>query len=125
MEEAVAILFQVFFELIIQFFGSPGIWWATGNEKVDKGCAYIFLHACAGGFLGWVSTLIAPQLVIPFVWMRYANLLIAPLASGAISYGFAVWAKSRGNNWDPQSHFLHGVLFAFMFGAARFAFGVH
>jgi hypothetical protein len=123
-EEVLVILFQVFFELVIQLLGSPGIWWATGYEKIDKGCTYIILHACAGGFLGWISTLLAPNLVIPFLWLRYANLLLAPLASGAISYGFAFWAKSRGNNWDPHSHFLHGALFAFMFGASRFAFGI-
>ena len=125
MEEVVAVLFQVFFELAIQMLGSPGISWATGNDKFDKGCGYFFLHAFAGGSLGWISTLIAPQLVLPFVWMRIANLIVAPLVSGAISYGFASWAKSRGSKWDPKTHFIHGALFAFMFGAARFAFGTH
>jgi hypothetical protein len=54
-----------------------------------------------------------------------ANLILAPFLAGGISWLFAVWAKSRGNNFDPKSHFWHGVAFSFMFGAARFAFGTH
>ena len=125
MEELVAVLFQVFFELAIQLFGSSGIWWATGNEKVDKGCAYFFLHSFAGGGLGWVSTIIAPHLVLPYAGLRIANLIVAPLVSGGISYGFARFANSRGQKWDPMAHFLHGAMFAFFFGAARFTFGTH
>ena len=125
MEEVIVVIFQVFFELTIQFFGSPGISWATGSDKFDKGCGYLFLHAVAGGGIGWISTLIAPQLVLPFFWLRLCNLVFTPLASGGISYGFATWAKARGSNWDPLTHFYHGALFAFMFGAARFAFGTH
>lgn len=123
MEEVVVVCFQLFFELALQVFGSSGISWASGNDKVDKGCLFIFLHACVGGGLGWLSTLVAPQLMLPFAWMRLGNLLLAPLASGGISYGFATFAKSRGNDWDPPTHFLHGALFAFLFGAARLAFG--
>jgi hypothetical protein len=122
-EEIVVVIFQVFFELLIQLFGSSGIQWATGNDKVDKGCLFVFLHASVGGGIGWLSTVIAPQLILPYSWMRLGNLLVAPLVSGGISYGFATYAKSRGNDWDPPTHFLHGALFAFMFGAARLAFG--
>lgn len=123
MEEVVAVFFQVFFELLIQLLGSSGISWATGNERIDKGCLYLFLHAGVGGGLGWLSTVFAPHLVLPYAWMRLGNLLVAPLVSGGISYGFARYAKSRGNDWDPPTHFLHGALFALMFGAARLAFG--
>lgn len=125
MEEVVAVFFQVFFELLIQLLGSSGISWASGDDKFDRGCGYFLLHSLAGGGLGWLSTVIAPHLVLPYAWLRISNLILAPLVSGSISYGFASLANSRGRKWDPTSHFLHGALFAFFFGAARFAFGTH
>ena len=87
-------------------------------------CFIFGLHIFVGGGLGWISTLIVPQLFLPFLWMRLANFVVAPLVAGGISYAFATWAKSRGNNHDPAGHFLHGCLFALMFGVARYAFAV-
>jgi hypothetical protein len=118
-------VFQIFFEVLLQFFGSVPINFSTRSERFDRGCGWFLLHAVIGGFLGFLSALIAPKLLLPYAALRIANLLVAPLVAGGIAYSFARWAKSRGNAYDPESHFWHGVLFAFMFGAARFAFANH
>lgn len=125
MEEILVVVFQIFFEVILQFFGSVPIDFSTRSDRFDRGCGWFVLHAAIGGLLGFVSTLLAPQLLLPHAALRIANLLVAPLLAGGIAYLFARWAKSRGNAYDPIAHFWHGVLFAFMFGAARFAFAHH
>lgn len=122
MEELLAVLFQIFFEVVLQAFGSVPINFTTRSEKLDRGCGWVLLHGGAGGLLGYLSTLVAPKLLLPYTALRIGNLLVAPLLAGGIAYLFARWARSRGNNYDPTDHFWHGVLFAFMFGAARFAF---
>ncbi len=125
MEEVLVVVLQVFFEVVIQLLG----WWpldvSTGSDRVDRGCGWLLLHAFVGGLLGFLSALIAPQLLLPFAWLRVANLVVAPLAAGGLAYLFARWAKARGNAFDPRTHFWHGFLFALMFGAARFAFATH
>lgn len=125
MEEILVIAFQLFFEFFIQIVGS-GILdgRSRGTNGKNDGCFIFGLHIFVGGGLGWISTLIVPQLFLPFLWMRLANFVVAPLVAGGISYAFATWAKSRGNNHDPAGHFLHGCLFALMFGVARYAFAV-
>lgn len=123
MEEVVAVFFQLFFEMVIQFFGSSGLSWATGDDRFDRGCTTVVLHAIAGGSIGWISTLIAPHLVLPYAWMRLTNLIVSPALSGLISYGIAKYANSKGSKWDPTAHFLHGIMFALMFAGARLAFG--
>lgn len=123
MEEVLVVALQLFFEFFVQLLGSGLLDTASrGTSAKNDGCFYILLHTVVGGGLGFVSTLIVPHLVIPFLWLRLLNLVVAPLVAGSISYGFASWAKSKGNAHDPDSHFLHGFLFALMFGLARFAF---
>lgn len=125
-EEILVVVFQLFFEILLQFFGSVPINFSFGSGRFERGCGWFLLHATIGGFLGFVSAMIAPTLFLPYVALRIANLIVSPLLAGGIAYLFASWAKSRGHsNHDPASNFWHGVLFAFMFGAARFAFAHH
>jgi hypothetical protein len=124
MEEFLAIAFQLFFEVVIQILGSPGISWA-GHSKWDRGCSVLAFHIGIGWLCGWISALIAPKLILPFAALRLANLLIAPLVAGAVSYGIAKLANAHGNNWSPTDHAFQGFGFAFFFGCARYAFGTH
>lgn len=122
MEEILVVAFQLFFEFFIQIIGSgllDAVGRATTNTKTEDGCVIFGLHIVFGGGLGWISTLIAPKLFLPYFGLRLANLILAPLISGLISYLFAKWAKPNGDGTGP---FWHGCLFALMFGLARFAF---
>lgn len=125
MEEILVVVFQIFFEVLLQFFGSVPLNFSTRSDRLDRGCGWVLLHGAVGGLLGFVSAFLVPKLLLPHATLRIANLIVAPLLAGGIAYLFASWAKSRGNDYDPLSHFKHGVLFAFMFGAARLAFAHH
>ncbi|MBX3399295.1 MAG: hypothetical protein KF873_11175 [Gemmataceae bacterium] len=123
MEEILVIFFQLFFEFFIQVVGSgllDGIGRATTSKRED-GCAILLLHIFFGGGLGWISTLIAPKLFLPLAALRIANLIVAPLVAGAVSYLIAKWMAKNGTS-NGSGHFVHGFLFALMFGLARFAF---
>jgi hypothetical protein len=123
-EEILVIFFQLFFEFFIQIVGSgilDGIGRATTSKRED-GCVVLGLHIAFGGGLGWLSTLIAPKLFLPFFALRVANLILAPLIAGTVSYLIAGWASKDGHA-NARGHFVHGFLFALMFGLARFAFG--
>jgi hypothetical protein len=120
MEEFIVILIQLFFEFGIQFFASPLTDFSLGN-KTDKGCGILCLHMLLGGGLGWLSTLIAPKLLLPLAGLRIANLIVSPLLAGGIAW----FAAKQWTRQDAQSAFLHGALFALMFGMARYACGTH
>ena len=121
MEELAAVVLQVFFELGFQLLGAPGIDFGFGSSgKHERSCGWIVLHTFLGGLCGWVSTLIFPKLLLAHVGLRLANLIVAPLVAGALSYWAADWMRKKPGTWTP---FWHGFAFALAFGLARFAFG--
>lgn len=124
MEEVLVIVFQVFFELIFNVLGSGLLDMASrstsSSSRTEEGCGVFFLHAAVGGGLGFVSTLLVPHLILPFAWMRIANLIVGPFIAGGGSALMASLIRPKGSDaWGP---FVHGFLFALMFGIARFAF---
>lgn len=125
MEEVLAIVFQLFFELLFNVLASGMIDLAARNTsaKTQEGCGVFLLHAGVGGGLGFLSTLAVPKLILPLAWMRMLNLLAGPLVAGASSAVLMAWVRPKtAASWGP---FVHGFLFALMFGLARFAFGQH
>jgi hypothetical protein len=120
-EEVLVVVLQVFFELGIQLLGAPGIDFSiSSSDKHERGCGWVVLHTFLGGLAGWVSTLIFPKLLLTHVALRIANLVIAPLVAGGLSYWAADWMRKKADTWTP---FWHGFAFALVFGLARFAFG--
>jgi hypothetical protein len=121
-EEALVVVLQLFFEVVVQSLGWLPLDLAAGSGRTERGCGWVLFHAAVGGLLGFVSTLISPHLLLPVPWMRVLNLLAAPLVAGGLAYLFATHVRPGGRRLDPRDHFAHAALFAFMFGAARFAF---
>jgi hypothetical protein len=120
MEEIVVVFIQIFFEFGLQLFASPFVDFSFGG-RADKGCVLVFIHMLLGGGLGWLSTLLFPKLLLPIAALRLANLFVSPLVAGGIAY----FAAQRFTKQDPWTGFLHGSLFALMFGMARYAAGTH
>lgn len=132
MEELLALLLQLFLEIGLQLFGGLGFDAATetarrkrgthGEVNDEDGCGWLLLFALVGGACGGISLLLAPNLVLPNVGLRVANLVLAPLVAGGVSYAVAtfVWAP-RGQR--AGHHFWRGFCFALLFGVVRFAFG--
>ncbi|QEL13272.1 hypothetical protein [Limnoglobus roseus] len=123
MEEVLVVVFQLFFELLINVLGSGLLDLASRgtSSKTQEGCGIFLLHAMSGGGLGFVSTLIAPHLFLPLPWMRLLNLAVSPIIAGGVSY---ILAREVLKKDDGSGHFLHAFLFAMMFGLSRFAFAV-
>ena len=129
MEEVLVVAIQIFFEFGLQIFSSPFVDFGFGSRtdkggfgsKADQGCVIVFLHMALGGGLGWLSTLLFPKLLLPIAALRIANLFVGPLIAGGIAY----FAAQRFTQQAPWTAFLHGSLFALMFGMARFATGTH
>jgi hypothetical protein len=128
-EELVAVIIQVVVEVVLQLFGAVSIDWATGasgrkDDREEAGCAWLFIFALAGGACGGLSLLLVPKLILPTLGLRIANLVVAPLAAGWLSYLVArhVWAAGQ---WSPRHHFWRGFAFALAFGIIRFAYIHH
>jgi hypothetical protein len=123
-EEVIAFLIQLLLEVGLQLFGSIGIDLATTSkrdEKEEAGCGWLTLFVVTGGICGALSLLVAPRAILPTPGLRIANLIVAPLLAGALSYLVAryVWTP-RG--WPLSQHFWRGFWFALPFGLVRFAY---
>ena len=128
MEEIVALLIQLLLEVGLQLFGSIGFDFATtsrrardGDRADDDGCGWLIAFAVFGGICGGISLVFKPNLILPTLGLRLANLFVSPAVAGALSYLVArhVWA-ARGAS--PRHHFWRGFCFAMAFGLVRFAY---
>ncbi len=123
MEEILAFIVQIILEVVLQLFGSLGLDFATParSEKEQAGCGWLTAFAVFGGICGGLSLIFAPNAILPTPALRIANLIVAPLVAGAVSYVVAgyMWVQ-RG--WAPSHHFWRGFWFALAFGLVRFAY---
>jgi hypothetical protein len=123
MEEIIALIFQFVIEVGLQIFGGAAIDAAESRRSKDKGeagCGWILLFAVFGGITGGLSLLVAPNLLLPNMGLRIANLVVSPLIAGLMSYLAAKHLFSDGR--DADQHFWRGCMFAFAFGVVRFAY---
>jgi hypothetical protein len=130
MEEVLAVLIQLVLEVGLQLFGSIGFDAATerrrstnkdGETHEHDGCGWLVLFAVFGAICAAISLIFAPKLLLPNLGLRIANLVLAPLIAGGLSYLVAlkVWS-ARGQS--PQHHFWRAFCFALAFGLIRFAY---
>ena len=130
MEELAALIIQLVLEVGLQILGSIGFDFATesrrtrgehGSRQDADGCGWLLAFGVFGGICGGISLIFKPNLILPTLGLRVANLLVAPLVAGALSYLVALhfWS-ARGAS--PRHHFWRGFCFALVFGLARFAY---
>jgi len=124
-EEIIGVLVQLVLELGLQLLGAIGFdFLATGQSEDNRdkaGCGWLILFATVGAVCGLLTILVAPNLLLPNLGLRIANLILAPLFAGSLSYGVArlLWSA---NKLEPRHHFWRGFWFALAFGLARFAY---
>jgi hypothetical protein len=82
------------------------------------------LYVVLGGAAGGLSLLFRPGLMLPSPALRMANLAVAPVAAGAVSWGLAAWRRSRGATVDPTTHLWTAVAFVLAFGTVRLGYGI-
>lgn len=125
---------EEFLVILIQFIVEIGIQWLiympfditferNRTTGASSGCGWIVLLIVAGGLLGWISVLIAPNLILPTAGWRIANLSLAPIVVGGASYWVAQGRKLEGSLIKPMDHFWFGLLFTLSLAAVRLAYG--
>lgn len=120
-EEIIAVIVQLVLEVGLQVLVSGGIEAASAvSKKGSGGCGWLIGHGLIGGFCGWLSTLLFPHLMLPYPWLRVANLIVAPFIAGILTAVLDQWFN-KGR--DGSTAFWHGFTFALLFNLARFAFG--
>jgi hypothetical protein len=118
-EEIAAALVQVFIEFFLQFvvyFGIDVVSLQTERSR-SYGCTILGLIALAGMALGGVVNWMHPQPVLPYPWLRLANLVVGPILAGGLSAAIARW-RSR----DPWFHFWMAFCFVLGYNLVRFAY---
>lgn len=119
MEEVIAVLIQLILEIAFQVFVSGGVDLAT-SRRDHSGCGWLAGHGLLGCVCGWLSTLLFPRLMLPFLWLRIVNMVATPFLAGGLTLLLdRQWNRGR----DGANAFWHGFTFALLFGLARFAFG--
>lgn len=115
---------ELLLQLVFEFLAELGLHSlkAVFEERPHPALAaigYILLGAGAGG----LSLLIVPQLIIHDTRHRFANLLLTPLAAGAIMAGIGALRRRRDQEPVRIDRFGYGALFAFSMAAVRFLWG--
>jgi hypothetical protein len=109
LEELLIVILQVCFETLFQVFGSGLLdlftWgWEKPAEPTHRGCIQVPLVLAAGMLLGWLSLWLLPHSLLPYSWLRCANLFIGPALSAWIGWRIASWRVACGQRTDPATH---------------------
>lgn len=79
---------------------------------------YLAYGAAFGGLSLWFF----PAPYLETQWARIANLVVSPLAAGAVMSMAGAWRRKRGDTLVRLDRFSYGVLFALALALVRFAF---
>lgn len=128
MEEALILILQCIAEVLLQAFGSGFLdsllFWRKEPSSRSGVLIGIFLSLFViGGFLGWLSLFLVHHTLLPWGWLRMANLIVGPVSSGYVSWLIARWHQKKNPEVHPWFH--AGVAAALCFGFVifRFTFG--
>lgn len=81
-------------------------------------------HAAAGMLVGVASLLWLPHLLVRTEWLRVLNVLVTPLAAGALMGLWGGWRRRHGLPVLRVDAFATAYVFAFCMAAVRFFGGV-
>ena len=111
---------QIVLELLVEF----GLRRAGGGDRKPvspwlAAVGYVLL----GVAVGWVSVLVFPTLFLQSPAARWANLLLAPIAAGAVMALLGSWRRRKGQRLVRLDTFAYGYLFAVAMAVTRVALG--
>ena len=130
MEEALIIILQVVFELAVQLLLYGGLdltslWFGRDEKPGGVGCLMMFVFALIGATFGGLANLIHPGTLLPYAWLRIANLVLGPLLAGRASWWLTDWRRRHGARLVPNMHFWFAFWFVLVFDLVRFIYGQH
>jgi hypothetical protein len=128
MEEVLILILQCISEVLCQVFGSS-LWdwlffWRKEPSSRTSVVIGIFIGIFFFGcFLGWVSLFFIDHTLLPWGWLRMANLIVGPCVSGYVSWLMASWHQKKNPDVHPWFHAGVAAVLCFGFILFRFAFG--
>ena len=128
MEDLLIVIFQFFFEMVLQVLAElPWDVW-VGSRQSAVHCEpgpglWIVLSLIAGGCVGGASLLIFPTTLLHWGSARMANLVVAPFTSAFVSHSLSRWSRSRrGNEPYPKIRTVCAACFTFALAVIRFTY---
>jgi hypothetical protein len=116
------LIVQLFFEGIAELVGHSVKEPFRRPEPIHPWLAtlgYTIFGAAAGGASLWLL----PDLFIERGWLRWLNLLLVPLAAGAIMSAVGAWRRHRDMRVIRLDSFAYGYCFALAMAVVRFVWG--
>jgi len=118
------IALQVGLELIAEF-GFRAVREPFRGARIENPVLAALGYALFGALAGGLSLLLFPNSFIAARSARIANLLITPVAAGALMALLGAWRRRRGDELMRLDRFAYGMVFAFAMSAVRFVFANH
>jgi hypothetical protein len=115
-EVLLQVVFEVLAEVGLQTLREP-------FRKVPNPWLASVGYAVFGAVAGGLSLLVFPSLFMASHSARLANLLLAPVAAGAVMAAVGAWRRRRDQELIRLDKFAYGFLFALAMAAVRFSFG--
>jgi hypothetical protein len=128
MEQLIAVVIEVFFEILLNVIGNGLFDWPTqGRARSRRGESIV--APCVGWFLfaallGWLSLFIVPHALIALPALRIANLVLAPIVSALIAWWIADWRSYWHSNITPRYYLWKSFWFTLGMLLVRFAYTV-
>jgi hypothetical protein len=126
MEEIIVLLLQGIIECGIELLAWLPFDLAVGGAP-DRGGSWgvgVVLFLVIGAGMGALMNALTPHLLLPYPWLREANLVLAPFASGWLSWMLAKWRLKKNDRARPARSFWYAFCFTLGFVVVRFAWGV-
>jgi hypothetical protein len=122
------IIFELFLELLLQVLFEAGL--ELGLHTLDRARPFPKVnpwlaslgYLVMGVAVGAISLLVFSAPLIKSEAGQVANLIVTPLAAGAIMTLFGSWRRRRGDNLLRIDRFAYGYLFALGMALVRFGF---
>jgi len=115
------ILGEFLLQAVVEFFVELGIHAGTKPfRKPTNPWVAATGYAVFGAVLGWLSVLVLPSHLVASGALRIVNLILTPIAVGALMCVMGSWRVKRGQAVLRIDKFAYGYLFALALALARF-----
>ena len=129
MEEILILIIQPLLELLAQVLASglmDLLTWRLDSKRDEESSGFIiglilFLLGCG---LGWLSLLVVPHTLLPWAWLRVANLVAGPFISAWVAWKIGKHRLLCDHWTSPSRHAWYAASSCFGIVLVRFAFGL-
>ncbi|MEQ1630976.1 MAG: hypothetical protein ABL997_01290 [Planctomycetota bacterium] len=122
MEPLFEFLFEVVLQIVFEILFELGLRSAKHADRTPSNPWLAALgYALVGAIAGGISCLLFPALFLSSSWARYANLLLTPIAAGAVMATLGAWRMRKEQRVLRIDRFAYAYLFALAMAVVRVA----